>query len=95
MHEHTFVDLNMEFYTTLEVNANDSHILEFRMLGKLHQLTYSFMQHVFGFKKDGNGLKMTRLSLLFLCKEVQMALLAMACLFRSKSWQTKGQYNNN
>ena len=31
MHEHTFVDLNMEFYTTLEVNANDSHILEFRM----------------------------------------------------------------
>ena len=45
MHEHTFVDLNMEFYTTLEVNANDSHILEFRMLGKLHQLTYSF-RHV-------------------------------------------------
>ena len=34
MHEHTFVDLNMEFYTTLNVNANDSHILEFRLLGK-------------------------------------------------------------
>ena len=43
MHEHTFVDLNMEFYTSLEVNANDSHVLEFRMLGKPHQLTYSFM----------------------------------------------------
>ena len=53
IHEHTFVDLNMEFYTTLEVNANDSHILKFRMLGKPHQLTYSFMQRVFGFKKDG------------------------------------------
>ena len=36
MYEYTFVDLNMEFYITLEVNANDSHILEFRMLGKPH-----------------------------------------------------------
>ena len=53
MHEHTFVDLIMEFYTYLEVNANDSHIIEFRMLGKPHQLTYSFMQRVFHFKKDG------------------------------------------
>ena len=84
MHEHTFVDLNMEFYTTSEVNANDSHILEFMMLEKPHQLTYSFMQRVFDFKKDGNGLKMICLSLLFLCKEMQVALLAMTCLFRSK-----------
>ena len=95
MHEHTFADLNMEFYTTLEVNANDFHILAFRMLGKPHQLTYSFMQRVFGFKKDDNGLKMIRLSLLFLCNEVQVALLAMTCLFGSKYWQTKGQCNNN
>ena len=34
IHEHTFVDLNMEFYTSLDVNANNSHILEFRLLGK-------------------------------------------------------------
>ena len=53
MHEHTFIDLNMEFYTTLDVNANDSHILVFRLLGKQHQITYSFMQCVFVFKKDG------------------------------------------
>ena len=86
MHEHTFVDLNMEFYTTLEVNANDSHILEFRMLGKPHHLTYSFIQRVFVFKKDGNGLKMICLSILFLRKEVQVALLAMTCLFRSTYW---------
>ena len=36
MHEHTFIDLITEFYTSLEVNANDSYILEFRMLGKPH-----------------------------------------------------------
>ena len=53
MHEHTFVDLNIEFYTSLEVNANDSYILKFWMLGKTHQFAYSFMQCVFGFKKDG------------------------------------------
>ena len=38
MHEHTFVDLNMEFYITLEVNSNDSHIFKFRMLGKSNNL---------------------------------------------------------
>ena len=43
----------MKFYTTLEVNAKNSQILKFRMEGKQHQLTYSFMQCVFGFKKDG------------------------------------------
>ena len=53
MHEDTFVDLITEFYTTLDVNANNSQILEFRMEGKPHQLTYSFMNRVFGFKKNG------------------------------------------
>ena len=37
MHEHTFVDLNIEFYTSLEVNANDLYILEFRMLIGLYK----------------------------------------------------------
>ena len=53
MHEDTYVDLLTEFYTTLDVNANNSQILEFRLEGKQHQLTYSFMSRVFGFKKDG------------------------------------------
>ena len=53
MHENTIVDLIIEFYTTLEVNAKNSKILEFRMEGKPHQLTYSFINRVFGFKKDG------------------------------------------
>ena len=53
MHEDTYVDLITEFYTTLDVNENNSQILEFRMEGKKHQLTYSFMNRVFGFKKDG------------------------------------------
>ena len=47
------LDFLIEFYTTLEVNAKNSQILEFRMEGKPHQLTYSFMNRVFGFKKDG------------------------------------------
>ena len=34
IHEHTYVELIMEFYTSLEVKSNDSRILEFRMLGK-------------------------------------------------------------
>ena len=53
MHEDSIVDLVTEFYTTLEVHAKNTHILKFRMEGKPHQLTYSFMQRVFGFKKDG------------------------------------------
>ena len=53
MHEDTYVDLITEFYTTLDVNERNSQILEFRMEGKQHQLTYSFMNRVFGFKKDG------------------------------------------
>ena len=52
-HEDTYVDLITEFYTTLDVNDNNSQILEFRLDGKQHQLTYSFMSRVFGFKKDG------------------------------------------
>ena len=52
MHEDTIVDLITEFYTTLDVNVKNSQILEFRMEGKPHQLTYSFMHRVFGFKKD-------------------------------------------
>ena len=53
MHEDTYIELLTEFYTSLEVNSNDSHILEFRMLGKKHKLTYPFMHQVFGFKKEG------------------------------------------
>ena len=53
MYEDTHVDLITEFYTTLDVNERNSQILEFRMEGKQHQLTYSFMNRVFGFKKDG------------------------------------------
>ena len=53
MHEDTYVDLITEFYTTLDVNESNSQILEFRMEGKQHQLTYYFMNRVFGFKKDG------------------------------------------
>ena len=53
MQEHAYVDLISKFYTSLNVNSNDSHILEFQMLGQQYQLTYSFMQRVFGFKKDG------------------------------------------
>ena len=53
MHEDTNVELTTEFYTTLEVNAKNSQILEFRMQGKKHQLTYTFMNRVFGFKRDG------------------------------------------
>ena len=53
MHEDVYVELITEFYTILDVNANNSQILEFRLLGNKHQLTYSFMQRVFGFKRDG------------------------------------------
>ena len=53
LNEDTYVDLITEFYTTLDVNANNSQILEFRLEGKQHQLTYGFMKRVFGFKKDG------------------------------------------
>ena len=53
MHEDTYVDLITKFYTTLDVNESNSQILEFRMEGKQHQLTYSFMHRVFSFKKDG------------------------------------------
>ena len=53
MHEDTNVELTTEFYTTLDVNAKNSQILEFRMQGKKHQLTYTFMNCVFGFKRDG------------------------------------------
>ena len=53
MHEDTYIELITEFYTTLDVNSKNSQILEFQMLGTKHQLTYSFMQRVFGFKKDG------------------------------------------
>ena len=53
MHEDTYVDLITEFYTNLDVIENNSQILEFRMAGKKYQLTYSFMNRVFGFKKDG------------------------------------------
>ena len=53
MHEDVYVELITEFYTTLDVNANNSQIMEFRLLGNKHQLQYSFMQRVFGFKRDG------------------------------------------
>ena len=53
LHEPIYVELIIEFYTSLEVNSNDAHILEFRLLGKNNQLTYAYMQRVFGFKKDG------------------------------------------
>ena len=53
MHEDTNVELTTEFYTTLDVNAKNSQILEFRMQGKKHQLTYTFMNRVFSFKRDG------------------------------------------
>ena len=53
MHEDTYVDLIHEFYTTLDVNESNSRILEFRLEGKPHQLTYSFMNRMFSFKKDG------------------------------------------
>ena len=53
MHEATYIELITEFYTTLDVNKKNSQILEFRMQGNQHQLTYSFMQRLFGFKKDG------------------------------------------
>ena len=53
MHEDTIVDLVTEFYTTLDVNDKNSQILEFCLEGHPHQLTYSFMHRVFGFKKDG------------------------------------------
>ena len=43
MHEATYVELITEFYTTLDVNEKNSQILEYRMQGKQHQLTYSFM----------------------------------------------------
>ena len=52
MHEDTYIDLLTEFYTTLD-NSTNSQVLEFRLLGKQHQLTYSSMQRVFGFKKGG------------------------------------------
>ena len=51
MQEDTYVDLITEFYTTLNVNANNSQVLEFRLEGKQHQLTYSFMSRVFGFQE--------------------------------------------
>ena len=44
MHKDTYVELIIEFYTTLDVNSNNSQILEFHMLGKPHQRTYSFMK---------------------------------------------------
>ena len=53
MHEDTIVDLVTEFYTTLDVNDKNSQILEFHLEGQPHQLTYSFMHRVFGFKKSG------------------------------------------
>ena len=53
MNEDTYVDLVTEFYTTLDVNPTNSQILEFRLLGNRHQLTYSSMQRIFGFKKEG------------------------------------------
>ena len=53
MHEPTYIELIIEFYTSLEINHNDSHILEFRLLGVNNQLTYSYMQRVFSFKNDG------------------------------------------
>ena len=53
MHEDTYVNLITEFYITLDVNERNSQVLEFRLEGKPHQLTYSFMNRVFGFKKDG------------------------------------------
>ena len=52
MYEDINVELTTEFYTTLDVNAKNSQILEFRMQGKKHQLTYTFMNWVFGFKGD-------------------------------------------
>ena len=53
MHENTNVELTTEFYSTLDVNAKNSQILEFPKQGKKHQLTYTFMNRVFGFKRDG------------------------------------------
>ena len=53
MHEDTYVDLITEFYTTLNVNEKNSKFLNFRMEGEEHQLTYSFMHRVFGFKREG------------------------------------------
>ena len=47
MHEDTYVDLITEFYTILDVNESNSQILEFRMEGKPHQLTYSFYESCF------------------------------------------------
>ena len=44
LNEDTYVDLITEFYTTLDVNANNSQILEFRLEGKQHQLTYAFYE---------------------------------------------------
>ena len=43
MHEPTYDKLIIEFYTTLDVNEKNSQILEFRMQGNQHQITYSFM----------------------------------------------------
>ena len=34
MQEDTYVDLIIEFYTTLDINANNSQVLEFRLEGK-------------------------------------------------------------
>ena len=34
MHENTYIDLITKFYTTLDVNPNNTQILEFQMLGK-------------------------------------------------------------
>ena len=53
MQEHAYVDLVSKFYTSLDVNSNDSHTLKFILLRQQYQLIYSFMQRVFGFKKDG------------------------------------------
>ena len=36
MHKDTYVDLVTEFNTTLDVNATNSQILEFRLEGKKH-----------------------------------------------------------
>ena len=52
MHEDTIVDLVTEFYTTLDVNDKNSQILEFRLEGQPHQLTYSFYASCFWFQKE-------------------------------------------
>ena len=52
MHEDTYVDLITKIYTTLDVKSINLQIMEFHLVGQKHQLTYSSMHHIFGFKKD-------------------------------------------